>query len=368
MELPSAPDNGPDERNKTLVRPAFVGLAAALLWAGSALLAYRRLWPYPPAHAALILGAGALWWGFIAWPVAALTHRRTVNFIVLASAVAVPFVLVTWMPGIAQPAEHRIPGAPTFAFSAAPDGSSDLYVLPDGDPTKVVALTDSSGYLYPELAPGGMELAFSAPTANGSDVWLMHLGPNWTVEGLTPLIVGAGAFYPVGWAPDGQLVVQMFAPDGSPHLKYANPSTGQVQPWMAGSQLEYSPDRQLVAFCGSHRGDTEDHDIWIANADGSDAHDVIDTLGDDTSPHWSPDGKTLAFTSNASGDVDVWTATADGNDARDVTPNTSGSRDTTWGWSPDGQIVFLSNRSYTGGVFFYFMESDGSDVKLAVRI
>jgi Tol biopolymer transport system component len=334
----------------------------------AALVAYQQLWPYPPPHAAWILAGGALWWGFTTWPVSAMARSRVVNLALVVAAVAIPFALVTWVPGIAQPAEHAIPGAPALVLSAAPDGSFDLYALPEGDAASKVALTDSGGFLYPQLSSSGTEIAYSVPTASGSDVWLMRLGPDWTVQGQTPLIQGAGTFYAVAWAPDGRLVVQENSADAPARLEYVDTSTRQLQPWMPGSLADYSPDGQLVAFSRPHGGDFRNGDIWVADADGSHAHRVADTHGDDYSPHWSPDGKTIAFTSNLSGSKDVWTTTVDGANPRDVTPQTTDSNDGAWGWSPEGQILFTSDRSHTGGVFIYFMESDGSDVTLAVRI
>jgi hypothetical protein len=31
-------------------------------------------------------------------------------------------------------------------------------------------------------------------------------------------------------------------------------------------------------------------------------------------------------------------------------------------------VPFLSNRSHTGGTFLYFMNADGTDVRLALRL
>jgi TolB protein len=277
-------------------------------------------------------------------------------------------VLVTWVPGVAQPSEHAIPGAPTLVFSAAPDGSFDLYALPDGDAADIVPLTDSGGSLYPKLSADGKQIAYSVPTATGSDVWLMHVDENWTVQSQEPLVQDVGTSYSTTWAPDGRLVIQQNATHGAARLEYVDPATGHIQPWMRGSLLQYSPDGQRVAFCRPHAGDNENQDIWIADADGSDAHRVIDTHGNDTFPSWSPDGQAIALTSNLSGSNDVWTVSTAGANPRDITTDTPDSSDSAWGWTPEGQILFLSNRSHTGGVFIYFMEADGSDVTLAVRI
>jgi Tol biopolymer transport system component len=104
--------------------------------------------------------------------------------------------------------------------------------------------------------------------------------------------------------------------------------------------------------------------IYVMRADGSDPHRVIDTGGADVFPSWSRDGSTIAFTSDASGNNDIYTANADGSHVVDVTPN-SPTLDAMYGWTPDGHIVFLSDRSNTGGTFVYFMNADGSSVHLA---
>jgi Tol biopolymer transport system component len=43
--------------------------------------------------------------------------------------------------------------------------------------------------------------------------------------------------------------------------------------------------------------------------------------------------------------------------------------ETAYGWSPVGsKVLFVSDRSNTGGKFLYMMNTDGSDVELALRI
>jgi hypothetical protein len=63
----------------------------------------------------------------------------------------------------------------------------------------------------------------------------------------------------------------------------------------------------------------------------------------------------------------VFTAYANGTDVVDLTPN-SRDADTAAGWTSDGHVLFLSNRSHTGGTFLYFMNNDGTDMQLALRI
>jgi Tol biopolymer transport system component len=48
---------------------------------------------------------------------------------------------------------------------------------------------------------------------------------------------------------------------------------------------------------------------------------------------------------------------------------TRAGEETAYGWSPEGsKVLFVSDRSDTGGRFLYMMDTDGSDVQLALRI
>lgn len=98
-----------------------------------------------------------------------------------------------------------------------------------------------------------------------------------------------------------------------------------------------SPDAKTVAF-------EKWGDIWTAPVDGSaPARRLTDHLAWDYLPRFSPDGASIAFVSDRSGNPDVWVIPAAGGTARQVTTYSGG--DVLCGWTPDGQIVFESNRS-----------------------
>jgi tricorn protease len=89
-------------------------------------------------------------------------------------------------------------------------------------------------------------------------------------------------------------------------------------------------------------------DLWIVPRDGGEASRLTSGIGVETTPHFSPDGRTVAFTGEYDGNVDVYTVPASGGVPKRLTyyPGT----DALAGWTPDGkQVLFVSQRnSYSG--------------------
>jgi TolB protein len=76
-------------------------------------------------------------------------------------------------------------------------------------------------------------------------------------------------------------------------------------------------------------------------------------------PVWSPDGKTVAFVSNHTGNDEIWTVTVQDHSSTQRTHN-EWEWDKHPTWSPDGaQIAFYSNR--TGQRQVWAMNADGSN-------
>ena len=63
-------------------------------------------------------------------------------------------------------------------------------------------------------------------------------------------------------------------------------------------------------------------DIWVVNEDGSNPRRVTDHRARDIHPHFSPDGKWIAFSSNRYGNYDVFVIPAGGSKARRHTYHT----------------------------------------------
>jgi len=109
------------------------------------------------------------------------------------------------------------------------------------------------------------------------------------------------------------------------------------------SDSQVSRDGKWVAYAVStpdmelNRGVSN---IWIIPTAGGEAIQVTQG-GRDTSPAWSPDGKTLAFLSARDGISQVYLLSMDGGEAKKLTQLSTGAD--VFKWAPDGKsIVFTS--------------------------
>ena len=113
------------------------------------------------------------------------------------------------------------------------------------------------------------------------------------------------------------------------------------------SNLELSPDGQWIAYTVSTANklsDADDGDIWLASYDGRQRLQLTNSTALDSMPHFSPDGRVLAFLrENADGKADpqIWLLDRQGGEARQLSH--FGGRISAFAYSPDGKrIVFAA--------------------------
>src|ERR1700761_8540481 len=86
-------------------------------------------------------------------------------------------------------------------------------------------------------------------------------------------------------------------------------------------------------------------DIWVADKNGGEARRITSTAATESDPHFSPDGKWIAFTSNRSGTTAVYVVAAEGGNPTRLTwyPAPTAAR----GWTPDGKRVLYASARET---------------------
>jgi TolB protein len=224
---------------------------------------------------------------------------------------------------------------------SAPD-TAQIYVMnPDG--SHVLPLTSGPGFRYrPVASPDGRKVAFTSRDGSGhTTIYVVDADGSH----LAQLNSGLSDPSEAEWSPDGTRLVfragesdnsladlYTSAPDGSSLTRLT--STDQVyEEWPT-----WSPDGGRIAFIGVDGA--LDRDVYLMDADGSNAVKLAALPGEDLQPSWSPDGTRLAFShEDEPGVRHIYVINADGSG---LTAVTSGDlRDFAPDWSPDGtRLVF----------------------------
>jgi len=116
-----------------------------------------------------------------------------------------------------------------------------------------------------------------------------------------------------------------------------------------------------LVFGTLHAGEDE---IWVMNPDGSDRRNLTRHDGrkiSDIDPRWSPDGRRIAFSTDAT-DVEgagrqIWVMNADGSNPRQLTHMPGFSQSPSW--TADGQQIVFDNYN-AGALDVYRINDDGT--------
>ncbi|WP_439152051.1 S41 family peptidase [Winogradskyella sp.] len=101
------------------------------------------------------------------------------------------------------------------------------------------------------------------------------------------------------------------------------------------------------------------NDLWRSTTNGGTAIRLTSDEGYESSPHFSNDGKMIAFTAQYDGNIDVFVIPAEGGEPKRLTYHPGG--DFVQGWTPDGKVLFRSGREAQPTVTnkFFTVGTDG---------
>jgi len=286
-------------------------------------------------------------------------------------------------------------GVPTYTF--------DIFVSkPDG--TDPINLTSNpAADADPSWSRDGKQIVFTSDRSGAFEIYSMQSDGSdvrrLTTDGAAYTVTAASAYSSPRFSPDSKKIAFVGRRDGTPlvgqgfygakrtDIYVMNPDgSGIVNITRTPDAQEFypawSPDGTKVAYLRVEYGLMTDEIsarsvpttflIYIANADGSNAHPfhAIDPRWSDDAPAWSPDGNKIAYSAYDLHHPDyiqgwsIFVANADGSGSTRVTPE-QGYYSRFPAWSPDGSKIFYSISSdefwgrYTIGLAV--INADGSD-------
>jgi TolB protein len=240
-----------------------------------------------------------------------------------------------------------------FAFSGTFTGNKEIYTCDADGEGRTAVTKNGSINLKPRWNAQGTAIAYTSYLKGNPDQYIADflLGSTRRISFRSGINTG-GAF-----SPNGSLLALTLSPGSDSEIFTIDPVAGREVARLTNSpgidvSPAWSPDGSQIAFVSERSGGPQ---IYVMNADGSNAHRVTFQGTHNTDPSWSPKGDRIAFVGRDGG-FNVFTVKTDGGGMQRITQNQGDNEDPSW--SPDGDyLAFSSTRS--GGPHIWIATADG---------
>ncbi len=230
------------------------------------------------------------------------------------------------------------PDGATVAMALDINGHSQLTLVPasrQGWPRRLTATLDDCG--DPHWAPDGTRLVFTRDKA----LWTI----NADGTGARPLVVHPAGNSEPRWSPDGRRIAFYSRRRGWEHVWTVDPDgadlTQVTKGAFDGDDLVWSPDSKSLAFCSARDDDLMTRGIYLIAATGGQELLISPRGSWSGAPHFSPDGRTLAYLADADGWFHIYLYDLE----------TCSTRRLTAGECEDGGPYFYNVDSFGGPIF-----------------
>jgi len=223
---------------------------------------------------------------------------------------------VLWQPGVKNAYPRWSKDRKRILYQSDRSGKWQLFVMnADGSEPKALTTGDANDN-FPDWSPDNEHVAFVSDREGNEEIYVMAMDGS----GLVNLSSNPARDIHPYWAPDGK-------------------------------HLLFNSTRDVGRF-----------QIYEVAADGTGLRRLVESPDDDTCARIAPKGDCFVYLANlAAGRDDVMLRKRDGTGAKPVTSDTE--RDGWPAWTPDGRVVYSSDRSGTFSLYVRELES-GQDTRL----
>jgi Tol biopolymer transport system component len=222
-------------------------------------------------------------------------------------------------------------------------GRTNLMLMPaDGGDAEVI-LEDEPGLGAVAWRPDNRRIVFESEREANEDLYQIDL----VTREVRPLTYGTKRDQGISVSHDDRLV---YAPFWHDQFLYVvdvetRERTQLTSHALGNRDARFSPDGRTVAYSSNRTGDYE---IWLHHLDGGPETRFTDDEGDDRKPEWSPDGRKILFASDREdGTYKLFVANAEGgteprlltDQAVDFSSVYSLSYNPLGRWSPDDELI-----------------------------
>lgn len=234
---------------------------------------------------------------------------------------------------------------------------ADIFTISENGTGRVAVTNDSALDWNPVWSPNGDYLYFCSDRGGSMNVWRVAIDEkSGKVLDEPGAVTSAGAAEAqhLSLSQDGHQIAYVARVETTNILKIgfdkSKAATVGEPFWVTqGSKNvafpDASPDGEWIAF--NSRG--KHTHISMIHPDGTGIRELTEGPFRDWGPHWTPDGKSIAFCSNRSGKFEIWRIDPDGSGLQQLTRYPGAHYPV---WAPDGKRMSYSYHSPNGNSIF----------------
>jgi len=267
--------------------------------------------------------------------------------------------------GISHVRPRWSPDGTKVVFQSVERTKFDVRVLDLARGRSVWVTNDAVQDLNPVWSASGRFIYFSSYRGGGINIWRVAMSPEGTPAGAPQQLTnGAGQDVEIAISRKApRLAFSILRQNADIWRLPVSPETGKptgapievITTTREDSRGVWSPDGRTIAFNSDRTGEMN---IWLHSIENAQTRQLTKGSGGDFQANWSPDGRRIAFFSSRAGTADIWCAEVESGELKRLTK--SDSVDVNPFFSPDGEMIAY-NSDQSGRPELWVMNADGSN-------